>query len=58
MTFTLRGEIMVLLGEGVWGVVVQALTLLTAVVCLGFAGILVGSQSINRYLAYRRGRPA
>ena len=41
VTFSLRGEIVVLLAVGVWGVVVQTLALLTGVVCLGFAGALV-----------------
>jgi hypothetical protein len=54
ITFNLRGEMVVLLAVGVWGVVVQALAMLTGVVCLGFAGALVVSPSINRYFAYRR----
>ena len=58
VTFSLRGEMILLLAVGVWGVVVQALALLTAVVCLGFAGVLAGSRSINRYFAYRRSQHA
>ena len=58
VTFRLRGEIFVLLAVGVGGVVVQALAVLTGGACLGFAGVLVGSHSINRYLAHRRAQSA
>lgn len=58
LLFSVRGGVIFLLAVGAAGVVVQALALLTAAVCLGFAGALTGSHSINRYFAYRQGRQA
>lgn len=58
MTLNLRGEVIILVADGVWGVVVQTLSVLMGVVCLGFAGVLIGSRSVNQYLAYRRSRRA
>lgn len=54
-TMNLRGEVVVLLAVGGWGVVVQAIAVLTGVVVLGFAAVLVGSPSLKRYFAARRG---
>lgn len=58
VTFSLRGEVVLLLAAGVRGVVVQALALLTAGACLGFAGVLVGSHSVDRYFAHLRSQRA
>ncbi len=51
-TFTTRGEVVFLLVEDAWQIVVRALAILTAMACLGFAVALVAS-SVNRYLESR-----
>jgi len=55
ITFSLRGEVVLLLAVGGWGVAVQALAVLTGGACVGFAGVLAGSRSVNRYSTHRRG---